>query len=126
MTHTVTGFSVVSGAEVDILLVLSLQLLLVFTTSVLYYTHLWMKCSFDISDFLGEISSLTLSVVFLYFFALFMEEGLLVSPCYSLELCIHLGDPFPLSLAFRFSFPQLLGKPPQTTVLPSCIYSTLE
>ena len=62
-----------------------------------------MESSPDISDFLEEISSLTLSVVFLYFFALFTEEGLLVSPCYSLELCIHLGEPFPFSLAFRFS-----------------------
>ena len=44
-----------------------------------------MKSSFDISDFLEEISSLTLSVVSLCFFALFIEEGLLVSPCYSLE-----------------------------------------
>ena len=47
-----------------------------------------MKFSFDISDFLEEISSLILSAVFLYFFALFIEEGLLVSPSYSLELCI--------------------------------------
>ena len=47
-----------------------------------------MKCSFDISTFLEEISSLTLSVVFLCFFALFIEEGLLVPPCYSLELRI--------------------------------------
>ena len=31
-----------------------------------------MKCSFDISSFLEEISSLSLSVVFLYFFALFI------------------------------------------------------
>ena len=36
----------------------------------------------------SEISSLSLSVVFLYFFAFFIEEGLLVSPCSSLELCI--------------------------------------
>ena len=47
-----------------------------------------MESSPDISDFLEEISSLTLSVVFLYFFALFTEEGLLVSPCYFLELYI--------------------------------------
>ena len=40
-----------------------------------------MKCSFDISNFLEEISSLSPSVVFLYFFALFIEEGLLVSSC---------------------------------------------
>ena len=33
-----------------------------------------------------EISSVSHSVVFLYFFALISEEGSLISPCYSLEL----------------------------------------
>ena len=33
-----------------------------------------MKCSFGISDFLEEISSLSHSVVFLYFFALFTNQ----------------------------------------------------
>ena len=45
-----------------------------------------MKCSFGISDFLEEISSLSHSIVFLYFLALITEEGVLISPCYSLEL----------------------------------------
>ena len=36
-----------------------------------------MNYSFGISDFLEEISSLSLSVVFLYFFALIAEEGFL-------------------------------------------------
>ena len=49
---------------------------------------LWMKCSLDISNFLEEISSLSPSIVFLYFFTLFIEEGLLVSLGYSLELCM--------------------------------------
>ena len=47
-----------------------------------------MKCSLGISNFLEEISSLSHSVVFLYFFALIDEEGFLISFCYSLELCI--------------------------------------
>ena len=51
-----------------------------------------MKCSLGISDFLGEISSLSHSVVSLYFFALIAEEGFLISPCYSLELCIQMGQ----------------------------------
>ena len=34
------------------------------------------------STFLEEISSLSHSIVFLYFFALIAEEGLLVSPCF--------------------------------------------
>ena len=49
-----------------------------------------MKCSLGISDFLEEISSLSHSVVFLYFFALIVEEGFLISSCYSLELCIQM------------------------------------
>ena len=47
-----------------------------------------MKYSFGISSFLEEISSLSHSVVFLYFFALITEKGFLISLCYSLELCI--------------------------------------
>ena len=37
-----------------------------------------------------EIKSLTVSIVFLYFFALIAEEGFFISPCYSLELCIQM------------------------------------
>ena len=44
------------------------------------------KCSLGIFSFLEEISSLSHSVVFLYFFALIAEEGFLISSCYSLEL----------------------------------------
>ena len=47
-----------------------------------------MKCPLGISSFLEEISSLSHSV-FLYFFTLITEEGFLMSPCYSLELCIQ-------------------------------------
>ena len=39
-----------------------------------------MKCSLGISNVLEEISSLSYSVVFLYFFALITEEGFLISP----------------------------------------------
>ena len=47
-----------------------------------------MKCSLGISNFLEEISSLSHYIVFLYFFALITEEGFLISPCYSLEICM--------------------------------------
>ena len=57
-----------------------------------------MKYSLGISHFLEKISSLSHSIVFLYFFALITEEGILISPCYSLELCIQMG---------YFSFPPL-------------------
>ena len=44
--------------------------------------------------FLKEISSLSHSIVFLYFFALITEEGFLISPCFSLELCLQMGISF--------------------------------
>ena len=39
-----------------------------------------MKVSLGISNFLEEISSLSHSIVFLYFFTLITEEGFLISP----------------------------------------------
>src|SRR5574337_891832 len=54
-----------------------------------------MKCSLGISNFLEEVSSLSHSVVFLYFFALITEEVFFfISPCYSLKLafrCLYLS-----------------------------------
>ena len=48
------------------------------------------ECCLGISKFLEEISSLSHSLVFLYFFSLIAEEGFLISSCYSLELCIQM------------------------------------
>ena len=62
-----------------------------------------MKCSLGISNFLEEISHLSHSVVFLYFFALIAEEGFVNSSCYSLELCIQMFISFLFSFAFCFS-----------------------
>ena len=71
-----------------------------------------MKCSLGISNFLEEISSLSHSTVFLYFFALTTEEGFLISPYYSLELCIQMG------ISFFFSSPitswQIYGETMET------------
>ena len=61
--------------------------------------HLWVKCSLGISNFPKEISSLSTSVVFLYIFALFIEEGLLVSPCCSETLWL-VGCTFPFLSCF--------------------------
>ena len=72
---------------------------LVHTISFLYRAHLCMKCSLGISNFLEAISSVSRSVVFLYFFALITEEGFLLSPCSSLELCIRW-----VYLCFSFAF----------------------
>ena len=75
------------------------------TTSVLYCAHLCMKYSLGISNFLEEISSLSHSIVFLYFFALITEEGFLISLCYSLELCIQMC----ISFLFSFALASLLS-----------------
>ena len=81
------------------------------TISVLYCAHFCMKCSLDISNFLEEISSLSHSILYLYFFSLFIEEGL-ISSWYSQVLCIHMGIYFPFSLAFHFSFSLAICKGP--------------
>ena len=60
------------------------------------------------------------SIVFLYLFALITEEGFLISPCYSLQLCIQINIAFLFSFAFSI-FSQLFIRQPQTTILPFCI-----
>ena len=57
-----------------------------------------------VSLILLEISNLSHCIIFLYFFALVTEEGFLISPCYSLELCVQMGISFLFSFAFSFSF----------------------
>ena len=47
-------------------------------------------------------SSLSQSIVFLYFFALITAEGFLISSCYSLKLCIQMDISFLFSFAFCF------------------------
>ena len=82
-----------------------------------------MKCSLAISNFLEEISSLSHFIVFLYFFALITEEDFLISPCYSLELCIQMGVYFLIYLLclLLFFFSQLFVGPPQMAIFPFCI-----
>ena len=75
----------------------------IYKISVLHCAHHCMKCSLGISNFLEEISSLSHSLVFLYFFALITEEGFLISPCCSLELCVQMDISFLFSFAFCFS-----------------------
>ena len=69
----------------------------------LYWAHLCMKYSLDISNFLEEISSLSHSNVFLSFSVLIAENGFLISPCYSLELCNQMVVSILFSFAFYFS-----------------------
>ena len=61
-----------------------------------------MKYSLGIFNLLEAIPSLSHSIVFLSFFALVTEEGFLISPCYSLELCIQMVISFFFSFAFCF------------------------
>ena len=68
------------------------------------YPRLCIKCSRGIFNFIEEISSLSHSIVFLYFFALIAEDDFLISLCYSLELCIQTGISFLFSFAFHFPF----------------------
>ena len=68
-----------------------------------------MKCSLGISNFLEEISSLSHSIVFLYFFALIAEEGFLISPCYSLELERKLTLSSPVATAEFSKFAGILS-----------------
>ena len=96
----------------------SVQFSSVHTISVLYWAHLCIQCFLGIFKFLEEISGLSHSIVFLYFFALIAEEGFLIFPCYSLELCIQMGS-FPFLLCFwLLFFSQLFVRPPQTAILP--------
>ena len=75
------------------------------------------------SNFLEEISSLSHSVVFLYFFALITEEGFLISPCYSLELSIQMGISYLFSLAFIFS--SFLSHLQGLLRQPFCLFASL-
>ena len=77
-----------------------------------------MKYSVGTYNFLEEISCLSDSIVFLYLFALIIQEGFLISPCYSLELCIQMEIYLFFSFAFHLSFfSQLFVRSLQTTIL---------
>ena len=80
-----------------------------------------MKSSLGILNFLEESSSLSHSIIFFHFFVLINEEGFLISPCYSLELCIQMGKSFLLLCLSLVFFSQLFVRPPQITLLPFLI-----
>ena len=75
-----------------------------------------MKYSLGISNFLEEISSLSHSVVFLYFFALIAEEGFLISLLFFGTLHSN-GYIFPFLLCFwLLLFSQLFLRALQTAI----------
>ena len=55
--------------------------------------------TFVSTPFISSLMGDTVAAVTVYVFALIPKEGFLVSPCYSLELCIQIG------ISFLFSFP---------------------
>ena len=65
-----------------------------------------------------KISPVSHSIAFLYFSALIPKEGFLISPCYSLELCIQISVSFLFSFAFLHFF--FLG---MVLITASCIVS---
>ena len=89
--------------------------------SVLYWAHLCMKCSLGISNFLEVISSLSHSVVFLYFFAWSLRKAflsLLAILWNSAFTCVYLSFS---PLLFTSLFSQLFVRPLQTAILLFCI-----
>ena len=61
-----------------------------------------MKCSLGISNVLEEISSLSYSVVFLYFFALITEEGFLISPTLNGIVALNFDEFLILGVLYYF------------------------
>ena len=73
-----------------------------------------------ISNFLEEISSLSHSVVFLYFFALIAEEGFFFLLFFGTLHSYAYIFPFLLCFSLLF-FSKLFVRPPQTAILLFCI-----
>ena len=66
------------------------------------------------------------SILFtIYYFPLILElftyKDFLISPCYSLKVCISLGISFPFCLLYTSLIFQLFWRPPQATTLPAHI-----
>ena len=73
-----------------------------------------MKYSLGISSFLDEISSLSRSIVFLYFFALIPEEAFLIFLANLWKFLHSNGYIFPFLLCILLLiFSQLFVRPPQ-------------
>ena len=95
--------------------VYSCHLFLISSASIrsMPFFFFWMKCSLGFSNFFEEISSLYHSIIFLYCFALITDKGFLISPWYSLELCIQIVLSLLFSLVFTSLLFTLFVRPPQ-------------
>ena len=81
-----------------------------------------MKYLLGIYNFLEEISSLFHSIVFLYFFALMIEEGFPISLLFFGTLHSD-AYVFPFLICFSLLlFSQLFVRAPHTAILPFCIF----
>ena len=89
----------------------------VLTVSVLYCAHFCMKCSLGISNFLEEISCFPLFICIVHLKRLSCLSLLFFGNLHSYGFIF----PFLLCLSLLF-FTQLFVRPPQTTILPFCIY----
>ena len=82
-----------------------------------------MKCSLGISNFLEKISSLSHSIICLYFFALITEEGWLFYLSLLFFGALHSnGYIFPFLLHLSLLLSQIFVRPPQTTI---CLFAFL-
>ena len=73
--------------------------------------------------FLEEISSLSHSTVFFYLFAWITEESFLISPWYSLELCLQIDISFLFTLPFTSLFSVICKASPDNLSLNLAIRS---
>ena len=88
---------------------------------MLYHAHPCMKCSFDISNFLDGISSLSHPIIFSLFLCIVHWRKPYLSLLFTATLhSVEYIFPFLPSFLLLF-FPQLFVKTPQTTILPFCI-----
>ena len=79
-----------------------------------------MKCSLGLSNFLEEISSLSHSVIFLYFFALITEDGFLISPCYSILVVYYKAFLNKLLNLYQFKGLDLIDRVPDELWMEVC------
>ena len=112
--------------------VYSCYLFLIFSASVrsmlffvLYCAHLCVKCSLVIYNFLER--SLDFPILLFSFISLhcLFKKAFLISPGYSLELCIQLGISFPFSFAFSSLLFSAICKATSNNHLPSCFSFSL-
>ena len=107
--HTVKGFDIVNKAEIDV----SLELFCIFNDpmnvgNLISGSSAFSKSSLNIWRVMVHVllkpglENLSITLLTCEMSALIAEEGFLISPCYSLELCIQKGISFLFCFAFCF------------------------